>query len=130
MKFNLFGKKKKEEPKKTAPAVDEAVTETVAEERASLPAASSPVLRSFRVSEKASRMLASNQYTFVVAPHSTKTEVRDAVELGYKVKVSGVNIVNLPSKHRAVGRRIGRTPAVRKAIVTLKEGFTIAAAQP
>jgi large subunit ribosomal protein L23 len=131
MKFNIFGKKN-DKPTKTAPAPAEAVEAVVAEASAapSLSAVASRVLKSFRVSEKASRMLALNQYTFVVASDATKTAVRDAVEKGYKVKVAGVNIVRLPSKQRTVGRRSGSVPAVKKAVVTLREGFTIAAAQP
>lgn len=129
MKFNLFGKKKTDEPKKAAPA--EAVEAAPVEaSTASLPAAASPILKSFRVSEKASRMMEQNQYTFVVRQDATKTAVRDAVEKGYKVKVSSVNIVRLPAKERRIGRRAGAVPAVKKAVVTLREGFTIAAAQP
>ena len=111
-------------------AVVEGAAEAVAIDRPAIPAPSSPVLRNFHISEKGTRGMAFNQYTFAVAPGATKTEVRDAVERSYKVDVEGVNIVNLPAKKRRLGRREGTVPARRKAIVTLKEGQSIAAAQP
>jgi large subunit ribosomal protein L23 len=128
--LNLFGKKRKEPTKPKKAAVEAAPEQAAEESRPSIIAPASPALRSFHVSEKSSRGMQMNQYTFVVAPRATKTEVRDAVERAYKVKVTGVNIVKLPAKKRRLGRREGVVSARKKAIVTLKDGQTIAAAQP
>jgi large subunit ribosomal protein L23 len=126
---NLFKRTKKEPAKPSAKPEVEAVAEQEPT-GSGIAAPTSPILRSFHVSEKSSRIMASNQYTFVVAPHATKTQVRDAVKKSYRVDVLSVNLVRLPSKHRSIGRREGEVPGKRKAIVTLKEGQSIAAAQP
>lgn len=129
--LNLFGKKRKE-PKKPTSASEVSVPADVQEaaERPSVLAPASPALRSFHVSEKSTRGMAYNQYTFIVGPRTTKTEVRDAVKKAYKVDVVAVNMVSLPAKKRRLGRRMGMVSARKKAIVTLKEGQAIAAAQP
>ncbi len=131
--LDLFKKKRKEvtrrpTPKAELPVAPEAETKEAA--GPSVAAPSSPVLKSFHVSEKATRGMAYNQYTFMVAPRATKSQVRDAVELSYKVDVVNVHIVRLPSKMRQIGRHMGSVAARKKAIVTLKDGQTIAAAQP
>jgi large subunit ribosomal protein L23 len=129
--LDLF-KKKRKEPK--APTAKTPEVQAASETEAAGPALAAPttatVLKHFHVSEKASRGIEQNQYTFIVAAHATKTQVRDAVQRSYNVKVDSVNIVNLPAKERRVGQRIGASAARRKAIVILKPGSTIAAAQP
>jgi large subunit ribosomal protein L23 len=88
------------------------------------------VLKRYFVSEKSTRGFSMNQYTFEVARNATKTEVRDAVERGYHVDVVSVNTVRLPVKHIILGRYKGSKGGIKKAIVTLKEGQSIAQAQP
>jgi large subunit ribosomal protein L23 len=88
------------------------------------------VLKRFIVSEKSARGQANGQYTFEVDRAATKTQVRAAVIRQFKVTVSSVNIVRLPAKQRRVGRFEGSSSAMKKAIVTLKEGQSIAQAQP
>jgi large subunit ribosomal protein L23 len=92
--------------------------------------ASASVLKHFYVSEKSARGQAVNQYTFVVATKATKSDVKRAVQSAYKVSVTSVNMVRLPAKKRRIGRFTGTTPAIKKAIVSLKEGQIIAQAQP
>ena len=130
MAFNLF--KKKGEPK--APKVrkvlePESVQEVQAEPAIQI-AVGTPVLKSFHISEKSTRGQAYNQYTFVVAPSATKTDIKHAVQRAFKVNVTDVHIVRLPSKERRIGRYQGRTAGIKKAIVVLKTGQTIAQAQP
>jgi large subunit ribosomal protein L23 len=129
--FDLF-KHKRKEPKRPMPKAPVEAAPTTAPEPAgpAIAAPSSPVLKSFHVSEKATRGLADNQYTFMVGPRATKSQVRDAVTRSCKVDVVAVNIVRLPSKKRTFGRHTGSVPARKKAIVTLKDGQSIAAAQP
>lgn len=82
------------------------------------------------ISEK-STMIAEkhNQISFVVAPTATKTEVKAAVELLFKVQVSSVQILNLKGKQKRFGRFMGKRNDVRKAIVTLPQGTEINFAQ-
>jgi large subunit ribosomal protein L23 len=72
-------------------------------------------------------MLEANQgrYTFEVVPGANKHEVKDAVERAFKVQVLQVRVMRVPGKMRRVGRKIGRRPDRRKAIVKLAEGQKI-----
>jgi len=66
-----------------------------------------------------------NQYFFEVAPASTKTDVKRAVEELFKVKVLRVRTMNVGGKFRRFGRGGGYRPDWKKAIVTLKPGDSI-----
>ncbi len=87
------------------------------------------ILRRPRVTEKTSYQ--SNklvQYVFEIAPHATKTMVKDAIENMFDVDVVRVNVMRMPAKRgrRARSRRLlVRKPAFKKAIVTLAEGQTL-----
>ena len=75
------------------------------------------------VSEKATMVAEkSNAVTFKVLQDATKPEIKAAVELLFKVEVTGVSVVNTKGKVKRFGRSIGRRNNVRKAYVTLKEG--------
>lgn len=130
MAFNLFNKSKKEPkaPKKAMESVE--ATEVASTDTVSITAPVGSVLKRYFVSEKSARGFAANQYTFVVDAKATKTEVRDAVELGFKVDVVSVNTIKLPAKKITLGRFKGTKGGIKKAIVTLKAGQTIAQAQP
>lgn len=79
------------------------------------------------VSEKSYGLMADNVYTFVVAPDSTKPEIRDAVEAIFDVTVVKVNTLHRKPKRRRDRRtnRWGRRPGQKRAIVTLSEGDSI-----
>ncbi|MFN3477377.1 MAG: 50S ribosomal protein L23 [Candidatus Methylomirabilales bacterium] len=66
-----------------------------------------------------------NQYLFEVAKDANKIEVKQAVEVLFKVKVLDVHTISLKGKRRRLGRFVGRTPDWKKAVVTLKEGQSI-----
>lgn len=66
-----------------------------------------------------------NTVTFEVKKTSNKTEIKQAVEKIFEVKVEKVNIVNEKSKTKRVGKYEGKTKAKKKAIVKLKEGHSI-----
>jgi large subunit ribosomal protein L23 len=69
-----------------------------------------------------------NQYAFEVAGEATRTQVKDAVETLFDVKVESVNIINAPAKRgrRARSRRLMvRRAGYKKAIVTLQSGQTL-----
>ena len=65
------------------------------------------------------------EYTFQVAPGSSKAQIRGAIEQLFGVKVVGVWTSNQRGKNRRVGQSIGRRPHWKKAIVKLKDGDTI-----
>ena len=77
------------------------------------------------VSEKSYGLLDEGKYTFIVAPHANKTQVRLAVEAVFGVKVTGVNTLNRPGKRRRTRFGWGQRPDTKRAIVTLAEGDRI-----
>lgn len=83
------------------------------------------VLRKPLVTEKSTSLLQDNKYTFEVDPEANKTEIKQAVESLFKVKVEKVNTMNVKGKLKRVRRIQGRTPDRKKAIVTLKKGDKI-----
>ncbi len=77
------------------------------------------------VSEKSTMLASQNQYTFEVAKAANKMQVKEAVELAFKVNVLEVNIIHVPGKMRRVGRHRGYTSSWKKAVVTIPEGQRI-----
>lgn len=59
---------------------------------------------------------------FEVSPNATKTEVKQAVELLFKVKVASVRTASFLGKERRRGKFSGYRPDWKKAYVRLKEG--------
>lgn len=88
------------------------------------------VLKGFYVSEKASLGIADNQYMFKVFEGANKSEVKKEVSKLFNVQVKSVKILNMPEKRRDFGRHPGSKSGFKKAIVILKEGFTIGQAKP
>lgn len=66
-----------------------------------------------------------NKITFKVAKGANKTQVAMAVKEIYNITPVKVNIVNVRPKTKRMGRYVGKTNAVRKAIVKLPEGQDI-----
>jgi large subunit ribosomal protein L23 len=77
------------------------------------------------VSEKSYTQLADRKYTFRVHQDAHKTQVRQAVEQLFEVKVQGVNISMVQAKPKRRGATKGTRPGWKKAIVQLREGNTI-----
>ncbi|MGK7923072.1 MAG: 50S ribosomal protein L23 [Trichodesmium sp.] len=77
------------------------------------------------VTEKATRLMELNQYTFDVDPRATKPMIKEVIEKLFEVKVTGINTLNLPRKKRRVGKFIGFKPRYKRAIVTLEDGEPI-----
>ena len=77
------------------------------------------------ITEKTAGMEAEGKYAFKVANKANKTEVKQAIEKKFNVKVEKVNIINSHPKHKRVGRYEGMTSRYKKAIVTLAKGSTI-----
>jgi large subunit ribosomal protein L23 len=79
------------------------------------------------ITEKAERgRETSRQYAFEVHRDATKIQVKGAVEKLFGVHVTAVRTAVARGKNKRVGRNVGRRPNWKKAIVTLKEGETIA----
>ena len=71
------------------------------------------------ITERSMMGLAENKYTFEVARDAGKIEIKKAVEEIFGVKVAKVNTIKLPGKWKRMGVYTGKTPATKKAIVTL-----------
>jgi large subunit ribosomal protein L23 len=81
------------------------------------------VLISPIVSEKATSVAEKhNQVLFKVLRDATKTEIKAAVELLFKVEVKAVQVANQKGKAKRFGGRIGRRDHAKKAYVSLKPG--------
>jgi large subunit ribosomal protein L23 len=63
-----------------------------------------------------------NTLVFEVAENATKTEVKQAVETLFKVKVAAVRTATVEGKERRRGRFAGYRPDWKKAYVRLKTG--------
>lgn len=77
------------------------------------------------VTEKSMGLIDQNKYTFIVDKRANKIEIKEAVEDIFKVTVNEVRTVIVKGKVKRVGRSVGKTPDVKKAIVTLKQGDKI-----
>ena len=83
------------------------------------------VLRRPLITEKGTILQAQGKYTFEIAGEANKSQVKQAVEKAFKVKVTTVNMMMVPGKTRRAGRRQVQRPSWKKAIVTLKQGDKI-----
>jgi large subunit ribosomal protein L23 len=84
------------------------------------------VLVAPHITEKtALAMQNANQYAFKVRRDANKTEIKQAVEMMFEVKVAGVQVSNEPGKDRRFGKRVGRTQDWKKAYVKLAAGQAI-----
>lgn len=77
------------------------------------------------VSEKSYVLSAANRYTFRVHPDAHKTQIRQAVQELFEVRVVEVRTLSVKSKPKRRGTVNGRTRTWKKAIVQLREGDSI-----
>lgn len=78
------------------------------------------------ITEKTSSLTQNdNCVTFSVDIKANKVQIKQAVEKIFNVKVESVNTINVRPKKKRVGRYVGKTNKVKKAIVKLKEGSSI-----
>jgi large subunit ribosomal protein L23 len=78
------------------------------------------------VTEKATKLLEDNKYVFNVAIKATKPQIKEAIQGLFDVSVTKVNTQRLPLKKKRVGRFVGYKPQYKRAVITLKEGDSIA----
>lgn len=74
------------------------------------------------ITDKTTRLLENNQYSFIVDRYSDKIAIKAAIEDLFNVKVIKINTCRLPRKKKRVGKYIGWKPQYKKAVVTLYEG--------
>ena len=77
------------------------------------------------ITEKTANMEVDGKYAFKVANKANKTEIKQAIEKKFNVKVMAVNVTNSHPKKKRVGKYTGMTSKYKKAVVTLKKGDTI-----
>jgi large subunit ribosomal protein L23 len=77
------------------------------------------------VSEKSYGLIDEGRYTFVVDTHANKTEIKQAVEQIFGVRVVKVNTMNRKGKRKRRGMLYGKRKDTKRAYVTLAEGDEI-----
>ena len=77
------------------------------------------------ITEKSAMMANENKYAFKVDPRANKTEIKQAIESIFKVKVVSITTSNSHPKKRRVGKYTGYVDKYKKAIVKLAEGNSI-----
>ena len=78
------------------------------------------------ITEKAANINADGTtYVFKVSKSANKTQIADAIESAFNVKVKNIRTLNTKAKDKRVGRYTGQTKTYKKAIVTLADGYAI-----
>jgi large subunit ribosomal protein L23 len=77
------------------------------------------------VSEKSYAGLERNTYTFLVDPRANKTEIKEAVQAIWNVRVTSVNTLRRRGKVKHHRFTVGKRPDEKRAVVTLAEGDSI-----
>lgn len=77
------------------------------------------------VSEKSYGLLDENKYTFLVRPDANKTQIKQAVEEVFNVKVTNVNTINRQGKRKRTRFGYGKRKDTKRAVVSLAEGDRI-----
>ena len=77
------------------------------------------------VSEKSYAGIEKNAYTFLVDPRANKTEIKEAVQVIWDVRVVSVNTYRRRGKTKRRGFTKGKRPDEKRAVVTLAEGDSI-----
>jgi large subunit ribosomal protein L23 len=85
----------------------------------------SDIIKALIRTEKATTYEPEGKYLFLVDKSANKIQIKQAVEQMYKVKVTAVNTFISQGKLKKVRYQLGKTPDLKKAVVTLKEGQKI-----
>ena len=83
------------------------------------------LIKSPIMTEKSTNLNQYNKYSFIVSKDSNAFEIKQAVEVVFKVKVEKINTLVVRGKLKSFKGSIGYQKDVKKAIVTLAEGSTI-----
>ena len=77
------------------------------------------------ITENSASMESEGKYVFKVDVRANKTQIKQAIEDAFNVRVIDIRTINVHPKDRRVGRYTGKTNRYKKAIVKLAEGNTI-----
>lgn len=78
------------------------------------------------ITEKSAKIAEDGKtYVFKVDASANKTQIADAIELAFNVKVASIKTLNTKAKDKRVGRYTGKTKTYKKAYVTLADGYAI-----
>jgi len=77
------------------------------------------------LTDKTTKLLEKNKYSFKVDLYANKAMIRKSVEVLFSVTVLNVNTCSLPKKKKRVGKYIGFKPKYKKAIITLAKDNVI-----
>ena len=77
------------------------------------------------ITDKATRLLEINQYTFATDIKANKEQIKLAIEYLFQVKVIAVNTYHSPVKKKRIGKFLGHKPKYKRAIVRLESGSSI-----
>nr|YP_010336356.1 ribosomal protein L23 [Goniotrichopsis reniformis]UNJ14762.1 ribosomal protein L23 [Goniotrichopsis reniformis] len=77
------------------------------------------------ITDKTTRLLENNQYSFLVSPKANKILIKKSIELIFNVKVIAVNTYHMPKKKRRIGKYEGYRSHYKKAIVKLASSDSI-----
>ena len=77
------------------------------------------------ITEKTASLANKNKYAFKVSPKANKTEIKQAIESIFKVKIMSITTSNSHPKKKRVGKYTGMTNKYKRAIVKLAEGQSI-----
>ena len=77
------------------------------------------------VSEKSYAGLEQNRYTFIVSPQANKTEIKEAIQAIWNVRVLRVSTLNRQGKTKRFRWTEGTRPSEKRAVVTLAPGDSI-----
>ena len=84
------------------------------------------ILKGTVVTEKSTAQKAeSNKVAFWVDLQANKSDIAEAVEKAFNVKVVDVNTMRVPGKLKRTARNMSKRPTRKKAYITLKEGDKI-----
>lgn len=86
----------------------------------------SEVIKEPILTEKTDSQMSRGWYTFSVNRKANKTHIKKAFEHIFEVKVASVSIINVKPKTKTVGRYVGKTSAIKKAIIKLAPGEHLA----
>jgi large subunit ribosomal protein L23 len=77
------------------------------------------------VSEKSYAGIEGNRYTFLVSPAANKTEIKEAIQQIWNVRVLAVNTINRKGKVKRTRLGTGKRPDQKRAVATLAAGDSI-----
>jgi len=77
------------------------------------------------ITEKSRNLANENVYVFKVDKSANKTQIKQAIEKKFDVKVDKITTLNTSAKKRRVGRYVGTRNSYKKAMVKLMEGSKI-----